>query len=86
MNDSFRVKEGMERARRFLLEVSDTRAADRDGGALDPISPHYRGDSVTWTAIGPRTSESQTPPEPRVRARYALIGFKNGTGGEGYVL
>jgi 3-deoxy-7-phosphoheptulonate synthase len=80
MNDSFRVKEGMERARRFLLEVSDL-GLPTGTEALDPISPHYRGDLVTWTAIGARTSESQTH-RNLASGLSTPIGFKNGTDGE----
>jgi 3-deoxy-7-phosphoheptulonate synthase len=80
MNDSFRVKEGMELARRFLLEVGDL-GLPTGTEALDPISPHYRGDLVTWTAIGARTSESQTH-RNLASGLSTPIGFKNGTDGE----
>jgi 3-deoxy-7-phosphoheptulonate synthase len=80
MNDSFQVKEGMERARRFLLEVGDL-GLPTGTEALDPISPHYRGDLVTWTAIGARTSESQTH-RNLASGLSTPVGFKNGTDGE----
>ena len=79
MNHSFRVKEGMERARRFLVEVSEL-GLPTGTEALDPISPHYRGDLVTWTAIGARTSESQTH-RNLASGLSTSIGFKNGTDG-----
>nr|WP_308197123.1 3-deoxy-7-phosphoheptulonate synthase [Anaeromyxobacter sp. SG17] len=80
MNDSFQVKEGMELARRFLLEVAEL-GLPTGTEALDPIAPHYRGDLITWTAIGARTSESQTH-RNLASGLSTPIGFKNGTDGE----
>ena len=59
MDDSFRVDVGMERARRFLLDVCEV-GLPTGTEALDPIAPQYYGDLITWTAIGARTTESQT--------------------------
>jgi 3-deoxy-7-phosphoheptulonate synthase len=80
MDDSFRVDEGMEKARRFLLDVN---ALGLPAGteALDPIAPQYYGDLVSWTAIGARTSESQTHREMS-SGLSSPVGFKNGTDGE----
>jgi 3-deoxy-7-phosphoheptulonate synthase len=80
MDDSFRIAEGMQRARRFLVDVSelDLPAATE---ALDPIAPQYLGDLITWTAIGARTSESQTHRE-MASGLSTPVGFKNGTDGD----
>ena len=48
--------------------------------ALDPISPQYLQDTITWTAIGARTTESQTHREMS-SGLYSPVGFKNGTDG-----
>jgi 3-deoxy-7-phosphoheptulonate synthase len=80
LNGSFRVKEGMERTRRFLLEVNEL-GLPVATEALDPIAPHYRGDLVTWTEIGARTSESQTH-RNLASGLSTPVGFKNGTDGD----
>jgi len=48
--------------------------------ALDPISPQYLQDTISWSAIGARTTESQTHREMSSNLSMA-IGFKNGTDG-----
>ncbi len=79
MDDSFHIEEGMQRARRFLLEVSET-GLPTATEALDPIAPQYLGDLVSWTAIGARTAESQTHRE-MASGLSTPVGFKNGTDG-----
>ena len=49
--------------------------------ALDPISPQYLGDLISWTAIGARTTESQTHREMS-SGLSTPVGFKNGTNGD----
>jgi 3-deoxy-7-phosphoheptulonate synthase len=80
MDDSFRVDEGMERARRFLLDVNEL-GLPCGTEALDPIAPQYYGDLIAWTAIGARTSESQTHREMS-SGLSTPVGFKNGTDGD----
>jgi len=80
MDDSFRVDEGMERARRFLLDVNEL-GVPCGTEALDPIAPQYYGDLVSWTAIGARTSESQTHREMS-SGLSTPVGFKNATDGD----
>jgi 3-deoxy-7-phosphoheptulonate synthase len=80
MDDSFRIDEGMEKARRFLLELNELGVV-AGTEALDPIAPQYYGDLVTWTAIGARTSESQTHREMS-SGLSTPVGFKNGTDGD----
>ena len=80
MDDSFHIEEGMERARAFLLRVAE-RNLPAGTEALDPIAPQYLGDLVAWTAIGARTSESQTHRE-MASGLSTPVGFKNGTDGD----
>jgi 3-deoxy-7-phosphoheptulonate synthase len=80
MDDSFRIDEGMEKARRFLLDVIAA-GLPTATEALDPIGPQYYGDLITWTAIGARTAESQTHREMS-SGLSTPVGFKNGTDGD----
>jgi len=79
MDDSFRIDEGMEKARRFLLDVNEI-GLPAGTEALDPIAPQYYGDLISWTAIGARTSESQTHRE-MASGLSTPVGFKNSTDG-----
>ena len=79
MNDSFRVEKGIHMARELLLNLTDI-GLPTATEALDPIMPQYLGDLVTWTAIGARTTESQTHREmasglstPVVRAQSMIL-------------
>jgi len=80
MDDSFRIDVGMERARAFLLGVNKL-GVPAGTEALDPIAPQYYGDLIAWTAIGARTSESQTHREMS-SGLSSPVGFKNGTDGD----
>ena len=80
MDDSFRVDVGMEKARKFLLQVNEL-GLPTGTEALDPISPQYYGDLITWTAIGARTTESQTHREMS-SGLSTPVGFKNATNGD----
>lgn len=80
MDDSFRIDEGMEKARRFLMDVNEI-GLPAATEALDPIGPQYYGDLITWTAIGARTSESQTHREMS-SGLSSPVGFKNATDGD----
>jgi 3-deoxy-7-phosphoheptulonate synthase len=80
MDDSFRVDAGMEKARQFLLDVCEL-GLPTATEALDPISPQYLGDLIAWTAIGARTTESQTHREMS-SGLSTPVGFKNGTDGD----
>ena len=79
MNDSFDIEEGLRKARKLLLDVNEMRLP-AGTEALDPISPQYLGDLVTWSAIGARTTESQTHRE-MASGLSTPVGFKNGTDG-----
>jgi len=80
MDDSFHIEEGMERARSFLLQVAEL-GLPAATEALDPIGPQYLGDLISWTAIGARTSESQTHRE-MASGLSTPVGFKNATDGD----
>ncbi|MES2149740.1 MAG: 3-deoxy-7-phosphoheptulonate synthase [Pseudomonadota bacterium] len=80
MDDSFRVDVGMEKARQFLLDICEL-GLPTATEALDPISPQYLGDLIAWTAIGARTTESQTHREMS-SGLSTPVGFKNGTDGD----
>ena len=80
MDDSFNVAKGMELARVFLRDVAEI-GLPAGTEALDPVSPQYLGDLITWTAIGARTTESQTHREIS-SGLSTPVGFKNGTNGD----
>lgn len=79
MNDSFEVEEGMQIARKLLIDLSEM-GLPLATEALDPISPQYIQDLISWSAIGARTTESQTHREMSSGLSCA-VGFKNGTDG-----
>jgi len=79
MNDSFKITDGLHIGRQLLhdiLEIGLPTATE----ALDPISPQYMQDLIAWSAIGARTTESQTHRE-MASGLSSSIGFKNGTDG-----
>lgn len=80
MDDSFQVNIGMEKAREFLLQVNEL-GLPAGTEALDPYGPQYYGDLITWTAIGARTTESQTHREMS-SGLSTPVGFKNATNGD----
>ncbi len=79
MDDSFHIEEGLGHARRLLLDLAELELPTGTE-ALDPITPQYLGDLITWTAIGARTTESQTHRE-MASGLSTPLGFKNGTDG-----
>lgn len=79
MDDSFDINEGIRRARDLLLYLAEL-GLPAGTEALDPISPQYLGDLISWTAIGARTTESQTHRE-MASGLSTAVGFKNGTDG-----
>jgi len=79
MDDSFHVEKGIYMARELLLYLAKL-GLPTATEALDPIMPQYLGDLVTWTAIGARTTESQTHRE-MASGLSTPVGFKNGTDG-----
>ena len=80
LDDSFHIADGMQKAREFLRDVAEL-GLPAGTEALDPISPQYLGDLISWTAIGARTTESQTHREIS-SGLSTPVGFKNGTNGD----
>ena len=79
MDDSFRIEEGIHRARELLVWLADL-GLPAATEALDPITPQYLSDLFSWSAIGARTTESQTHRE-LASGLSMPVGFKNGTDG-----
>jgi 3-deoxy-7-phosphoheptulonate synthase len=79
LDGSFAIREGLRRARGFLLEVTDL-GLPTGSEFLDPIMPQFYADLVSWGAIGARTSESQVHRE-LASGLSMPVGFKNGTFG-----
>lgn len=79
MNDSFDIAKGLRIARKLLLELNE-KGLPCATEALDPNSPQYIQDLISWSAIGARTTESQTHREMS-SGLSSPVGFKNGTDG-----
>jgi 3-deoxy-7-phosphoheptulonate synthase len=79
LNGSFEIEDGLRKARKLLIDLSKI-GLPLATEALDPISPQYLQDTITWTAIGARTTESQTHREMS-SGLSSPVGFKNGTDG-----
>jgi len=79
MDDSFHIEKGLYKARELLLHLAEM-GLPTATEALDPNTPQYLIDLVTWTAIGARTTESQTHRE-MASGLSTPVGFKNGTDG-----
>ncbi|MEM1294945.1 MAG: 3-deoxy-7-phosphoheptulonate synthase [Verrucomicrobiota bacterium] len=73
------IPEGLRQARRFLREVIDL-GVPTATELLDPITPQYIADFICWSAIGARTTESQT--HRQMASGLSMpVGFKNSTPG-----
>lgn len=79
MDDSFQIEEGLHIGRQLLVDLAEI-GLPTATEALDPISPQYLQELISWSAIGARTTESQTHREMSSGLSVA-IGFKNGTDG-----
>jgi 3-deoxy-7-phosphoheptulonate synthase len=80
MDDSHDVHRGLRAARRLLIDIL---SLGMPVGCewLDPITPQYIADTVTWGAIGARTTESQV--HRQLASGLSMpVGFKNGTDGD----
>ncbi len=79
LDGSHDVHRGLRTARRLLLDVLDL-GLPVGCEFLDPNSPQYIADAVSWGAIGARTTESQV--HRQLASGLSMpIGFKNGTNG-----
>ncbi|MFC6478014.1 3-deoxy-7-phosphoheptulonate synthase [Pseudomonas asuensis] len=79
LDDSFKIQDGLHIGRQLLLELAE-KGLPTATEALDPISPQYLQDLISWSAIGARTTESQTHRE-MASGLSSAVGFKNGTDG-----
>lgn len=79
MDSSFRIDKGLKLARQLLLDLNEL-GVPAATEFLDPISPQYVADLISWGAIGARTTESQVHRE-LASGLSCPIGFKNGTNG-----
>ena len=79
LNESFNISKGVEMARKLLIDLAKL---NLPAGTefLDPISPQYITDIISWGAIGARTAESQIHRE-LASGLSCPIGIKNGTDG-----
>ena len=79
LDGSFAMNEGLEMARRLLLDVVDI-GLPVGTEFLDLLSPQFISDLVSWGAIGARTTESQSHRQ-LASGLSCPVGFKNGTDG-----
>ena len=79
LDGSFAINEGLRIGRRLLLDLAEL-GLPAGCEFLDPITPQFTSDLVTWGAIGARTTESQVHRE-LASACSMPVGFKNGTDG-----
>ncbi len=73
------MEQGIRTARKLLLDLASM-GIPTATEALDPVMPQYMGELISWTAIGARTTESQTHRE-MASGLSTPVGFKNGTDG-----
>jgi 3-deoxy-7-phosphoheptulonate synthase len=79
LNDTFEIEVGLEKGRQLLRDVLAI-GLPTATEALDPITPQYLQDLICWSAIGARTTESQTHRE-MASGLSSPVGIKNGTDG-----
>lgn len=79
LDDSYDINKGLHLARKLLLDLAAL-GLPAATELLDPITPQYIADIIAWTAIGARTTESQTHRE-MASGLSMPIGFKNNTDG-----
>lgn len=79
LDGSFDIETGLRRARNLLLKINEL-GMPAATEMLEPITPQYVADLVTWAAIGARTTESQT--HRQMASGLSMpVGYKNGTDG-----
>ena len=79
INETFNIAKGVEIARKLLIDIAEL-GLPAGTEFLDPISPQYVTDVISWGAIGARTAESQIHRE-LASGLSCPIGIKNGTDG-----
>jgi 3-deoxy-7-phosphoheptulonate synthase len=79
LDESFAINEGLHIGRKLLLDITEL-GLPAGCEFLDPISPQFTADVVSWGAIGARTTESQVHRE-LASGLSMPVGFKNATDG-----
>ena len=79
INETYDISKGVEIARKLLIDIAEI-GLPAGTEFLDPISPQYVTDIISWGAIGARTAESQIHRE-LASGLSCPIGIKNGTDG-----
>src|SRR2546423_1045470 len=79
LDGSFAINEGLRKARHFLIDLAGM-GVPVGCEFLDPISPQYTSDTVSWGGIGARTAEGQVHRE-LASGLSMPIGVQNGTDG-----
>ncbi|WP_282126976.1 3-deoxy-7-phosphoheptulonate synthase [Marinifilum flexuosum] len=79
MDNSCQIQEGLKQARELLVYIAEL-GLPAAGEALDIVTPQYIQDLFSWTAIGARTTESQSH-RNMASGLSSVVGFKNGTDG-----
>ncbi len=79
LDGSYDINTGLKMARSLLLDLA-RKGMPTATELLDPVVPQYIADLISWTAIGARTTESQTHRE-MASGLSMPIGYKNGTDG-----
>lgn len=79
LDGSYDINQGLRLARKLLIDLAEI-GLPAATELLDPITPQYIADVISWTAIGARTTESQTHRE-MASGLSMPIGFKNNTDG-----
>lgn len=79
LDDSFNMQKGLLTARNLLIQIAEI-GLSAATEALDPITPQYLAELISWSAIGARTTESQTHRE-MASGLSMPVGFKNNTDG-----
>lgn len=79
MDNSCKIQDGLKQARELLVYIAEL-GLPVAGEALDIVTPQYIQDLFSWTAIGARTTESQSH-RNMSSGLSSVVGFKNGTDG-----
>jgi len=79
LDDSFKIEKGLFIARQLLLDIAEL-GLPTATETLDPITPRYIAELISWSAIGARTIESQTHRE-MTSGLSMPVGLKNSTDG-----
>jgi 3-deoxy-7-phosphoheptulonate synthase len=79
LDGSFAMEEGIRRARKLLIQINEM-GVPAATEMLDPITPQYIADLITWASLGARTTESQT--HRQMASGLSMpVGYKNSTEG-----